>query len=80
VTRPEHSRDARYRWLLLAESHLTRRLLGAMVRQTAALLAATIHADTAGRTIGAGQAGKIGPAEPLNRPSNTNGLPFMMAT
>ena len=30
-------RHARYYWLLLAESHLTRRLFGAMVRQMAAL-------------------------------------------
>jgi len=30
-------KHARYYWLLLAESHLTRRLFGAMVRQIAAL-------------------------------------------
>jgi hypothetical protein len=30
-------KHARYYWLLLAESHLTRRLFGAMVRRTAAL-------------------------------------------
>ena len=30
-------RHARYCWLLLAESHLTRRLFGAMVRRIAAL-------------------------------------------
>jgi hypothetical protein len=28
---------ARYYWLLLAEGHLTRRLLGAILRRTAAL-------------------------------------------
>ena len=28
---------ARYYWLLLAESHLTRRLFGSMVRRTASL-------------------------------------------
>jgi hypothetical protein len=30
-------KDARYYWLLLAESHLTRRLFGSMLRRTAAL-------------------------------------------
>jgi hypothetical protein len=30
-------KHARYYWLLLAESHLTRRLFGAMVRRIAAL-------------------------------------------
>jgi hypothetical protein len=30
-------KDARYYWLMLAESHLTRRLLGAMVGRIAAL-------------------------------------------
>ena len=30
-------KHARYYWLLLAESHLTRRLFGAMVRRMAAL-------------------------------------------
>jgi len=30
-------KHARYYWLLLAESHLTRRLVGSMVRQIAAL-------------------------------------------
>jgi hypothetical protein len=30
-------RDARYYWLLLAESHLTRRLFGSMLRRIAAL-------------------------------------------
>jgi hypothetical protein len=30
-------KHARYLWLLLAESHLTRRLFGAMVRRIAAL-------------------------------------------
>lgn len=30
-------RDARYYWLLLAESHLTRRLFGAMLRRIWAL-------------------------------------------
>jgi len=30
-------KHARYYWLLLAESHLTRRLLGSMVRRIAAL-------------------------------------------
>ena len=34
-------KHARYYWLLLAESHLTRRLFGAMVRRIAALPAAT---------------------------------------
>ena len=32
---------ARYFWLLLAESHLTRRLLGAMVRRIDSLAVAT---------------------------------------
>jgi len=31
---------ARYYWLLLAESHLTRRLFGGMLRRIAALLSA----------------------------------------
>jgi hypothetical protein len=31
------TKHARYYWLLLAEGHLTRRLLGAMVRRTTAL-------------------------------------------
>jgi len=30
-------KHARYYWLLLAESHLTRRIFGAMVRRIAAL-------------------------------------------
>jgi hypothetical protein len=34
-------KHARYYWLLLAESHLTRRLFGAMVRRIAALPIAT---------------------------------------
>jgi hypothetical protein len=34
-------KHARYYWLLLAESHLTRRLFGAMVRRIAALPVAT---------------------------------------
>jgi hypothetical protein len=34
-------KHARYYWLLLAESGLTRRLFGAMVRRIAALPAAT---------------------------------------
>jgi hypothetical protein len=34
-------RHARYYWLLLAESHLTRRLFGVMVRRIAALPVAT---------------------------------------
>ena len=34
-------KHARYYWLLLAESHLTRRLFGAMVRRIAALLVST---------------------------------------
>jgi hypothetical protein len=32
-------KHARHSWLLLAESHLTRRLFGTMVRRTAALSA-----------------------------------------
>ena len=31
------AKHARYYWLLLAESHLTRRLFGSMVRRIAAL-------------------------------------------
>jgi len=34
-------RHARYYWLLLAESHLTRRLFGSMVRRIGTLQAAT---------------------------------------
>jgi hypothetical protein len=34
-------KDARYYWLLLGESHLTRRLFAAMVRRIAALPVAT---------------------------------------
>ena len=34
-------KHARYYWLLLAESHLTRRLFGSMVRRMAALLLPT---------------------------------------
>jgi hypothetical protein len=34
-------KHARYYWLLLSESHLTRRLFGAMVRRIAALPAGT---------------------------------------
>jgi hypothetical protein len=56
------------------------RRCGVMVRRTAALLVATVLTETAGCTIGSGQASKIGPAEALNRPSNTIRLPFMMAT
>ena len=33
----EDVKHARYYWLLLAESHLTRRLFGSMVRRIAAL-------------------------------------------
>ena len=34
-------KHARYYWLLLAESHLTRRLFGSMVRRSAALAVPT---------------------------------------
>ncbi len=34
-------KHARYYWLMLAESHLTRRLFGAMARRIAALLVPT---------------------------------------
>jgi hypothetical protein len=34
-------KHARYYWLMLAESHLTRRLLGSMIRRIDALAAAT---------------------------------------
>jgi len=34
-------KDARYYWLMLAESHLTRRLFGSMVQRTDALAVAT---------------------------------------
>jgi hypothetical protein len=34
-------KHARYYWLLLAKSHLTRRLFGSMVRRIAALAAPT---------------------------------------
>jgi hypothetical protein len=34
-------KHARYYWLLLSQSHLTRRLFGAMVRRIAALPVAT---------------------------------------
>ena len=44
-------KHARYYWLLLAESHLTRRLFGAMVRRIAALPVPGGQAEAVGNKI-----------------------------
>src|SRR6266705_7081091 len=57
-------KHARYYWLLLAESHLTRRLFGSMLRRIAALpmpsgrsknLAGRLHTDRVGRIFSVGR-------------------------
>jgi hypothetical protein len=50
----------------LADGSLKRRLFRAMVQRVAALLVATVQPETAGCTIGACQASKMGPSEALN--------------
>ena len=52
-------KHARYYWLLLAESHLTRRLFGAMVRRIAALPSDGVDAAM-GAAKTSGQEARVG--------------------
>jgi hypothetical protein len=53
----------RYYWLLLAESHLLRRLLGSMAGRIAALLGPTGQRAAVGKQTGRGKEGQRGARE-----------------